>query len=330
MKIYCFHFAGVKKDKAKFQMNETCKSTFENRLPWIIILGVETVLIILGNTITIVVFWKRRSHLRKTFVVLINLTVADLMVGISTIESIISEIWWQSSPRCKVNWTKYFVLEGYFACASISFLVLVSLERLYAIVWPFRSRTTSTRTYMYAVGVVWLLSGIAPVLQLFSAAFTMVTVKVYTLCGSLYMSVCLIIVLCAYSVIWIFSKKKDTRLSENKHIRNKELAKTLFIVTLVSLITWLPFAVAFHLSFTLEDYSKIEIVPRCLQLANSFLNPIIYCFRMPMFRETFRTMSLPRKTTAGLKINRKAGYQTNVVVLAAFSKLNVFSSNDTL
>ena len=144
------------------------------------------------------------------------------------------------------------------------------------------------------------------------------------------MGVCLIIVLCAYSVIWIFSKKKDPRLSENKHIRNKDLAKTLFIVTLVSLLTWLPFAVAFNLSFPLEDYWNIGRLPRCLQLANSFLNPIIYCFRMPMFRETFRTTFLPRKTTAGLNINRKTCSQTNVVVLADFSNLNVFSSNETL
>ena len=56
-------------------MNETCKSKFAGTL------GLETLVVIVANIVTIFVFCKNRYHLKKTSLVLINLSVADLMVG---------------------------------------------------------------------------------------------------------------------------------------------------------------------------------------------------------------------------------------------------------
>ena len=302
-------------------MNEMCKSNLAGTLPWIITLGLETLVVTAANIVTIFVFCKNRYHLKKTSLVLINLSVADLMVGFSTIEDIISEILWLSPASCTTNWTKYLVLEEFFGCASISFLVLVSLERLYAIVWPFRSRATSTRNYIHAIGIVWVLSGTAPVLELLRGS-TKLPDKVYTWFATVYGIICLVAIICAYFVIWIFSKKKDPRLPQSGHQRNKHLANTLFIVTLLSLITWLPFTVAFNMSFISESYSTTARVCRFLQLANSFINPIIYCFRMPMFRRTLKTTFLTTKTTGVNIRERKTCSQMNVVVLVAFSNFN--------
>ena len=306
-------------------MNEKCKSKVADTLPWIIIFGVEALIIILGNIVTIVVFWKKRFYLRQTSFVLINLSIADLMVGVNTIESRIQEILSLSSASCKTNWTNYLVLEEFFGCASISFLVLISLERLYAIVWPFRSRTTSTRKYIYAIGIVWLLSAIAPVLQLLKGSAKLPN-EVYIWYGTTYLSVCLITTLIAYSVIWFFSIKKDPRLPQNRHKRNKELAKTLFIVTLFSLITWLPITVLLRTTYI---YNVVGRVSRFLQLANSFINPVIYCFRMPMFRQILRNMFIMRKTS-DLNIRRKEiCSRRNAVVLVTFSYFNINCNNVT-
>ena len=38
---------------------------------------------VLGNTFTVVVFWKNRNKLKRTSFLLINLAVADLLVGLS-------------------------------------------------------------------------------------------------------------------------------------------------------------------------------------------------------------------------------------------------------
>ena len=41
----------------------------------------ESLIIIVGNVFTIFVFWKRRNRIKRTFLVAINLAVADLFVG---------------------------------------------------------------------------------------------------------------------------------------------------------------------------------------------------------------------------------------------------------
>ena len=120
-----------------------CTSKHEHALPWIVVLGVETLIIILGNIATVIVFWKNRSQLKQTCLFLINLTVADLMVGIGNIESVVVKIHksFIASSSCKTTWGDYVVSEEFFGCASIGFLALISLERLYAVVWPFRVNT---------------------------------------------------------------------------------------------------------------------------------------------------------------------------------------------
>ena len=43
----------------------------------------EAVVIIIGNTFNIFVFWTQRFHLKRTCFLLISLAVADLLVGIT-------------------------------------------------------------------------------------------------------------------------------------------------------------------------------------------------------------------------------------------------------
>ena len=57
---------------------------------WTVIFAVESLLIIVGNIITIIVFWKLRCVLKKTYCLLINLAVADLIVGFSAIKMVVN------------------------------------------------------------------------------------------------------------------------------------------------------------------------------------------------------------------------------------------------
>ena len=253
---------------------------------------VEILAIILGNAATIVVFWKRRSQLKRTSYLLINLAIADLMVGVSNIESVVGEIWKLNSSNCKSSWRNYVVLDVLFECASIDFLVLISLERLYAIVCPFRLRATATRKYLYSIGAVWLMSTLVPVFKLVNV-FTKVTERTVSWVQSMHACTCLLMISCAYSLIWFFSKKQDPRLPINRQKQNKKLAKTLFIVTVLSLITWLPFTVIHVMRFDVKIFAPGSIlfdVPQFLQIGNSLINPIIYCLRMPEYKSTLKTV----------------------------------------
>lgn len=281
-----------------------CTGKHENALLWIVTLGAETLLIILGNIFTVIVFLKNRTQLKQTSILLINLTVADLLVGIGNIESVVVEIHknFMASSSSQTTWGDFVVSEELFGCASIGLLALVSLERLYAVVWPLRIRTTSTRKYFFSVGVVWLLSSTIAVAQLLGTAVTLITEDIFIWFVTMYLFACIIIISCAYSAVWFFSRKEDPRLPPNRYNRNKELAKTLFIVTLLSLITWLPFTVVHNLRFTLKGNiafgSVFDDVAQVLYLANSFINPVVYCFKMPLFRRTLRNVFLRENTAA--------------------------------
>ena len=159
-------------------------------------------------------------------------------------------------------------------------------------------RATSTRKYMCSIAIRWILSGIAGVLQLLKASSVLITNESFAWYASVYSLVCLITFCWAYSVIWFFSTKEDPGLPLDRHKQNKELVKTLFIVTLLSLLTWLPFTVN-----TMRHTSKVYgvagpvllVVIRFLQLANSIINPIVYSFKMPLFRRTLKTMFVRQK-----------------------------------
>ena len=76
--------------------------------------------------------------------------------------------------------------------------------------------------------------------------------------------------------------------------REKRLTTTLLMMTLASLLTWLPELVFFFIKSTpyFKDYIKISVhttarlgfVLTTLAIANSLVNPILYAARMAEFR----------------------------------------------
>lgn len=67
----------------------TARFTNTELILWMIGFSLESLAIIVGNTISIVVFWKQRSTLKRTSYLLINLSIADLMVGVGVIDDIV-------------------------------------------------------------------------------------------------------------------------------------------------------------------------------------------------------------------------------------------------
>ena len=88
--------------------------------------------------------------------------------------------------------------------------------------------------------------------------------------------------------------KKLTKVNADER-RNKKLAGTLFIVTVVFFLTWTPFAI---LSFVITYFSippNVLEVTKLLQYSNSFANFIIYTLRSPSFLAVFRNIFKRRR-----------------------------------
>ena len=69
-------------------------ATDKPRLAWAVILAIEMLAVFLGNAIAIAVFWKQRSTLKRTYYLLINLSIADVLVGAGEIENLVNNVWY--------------------------------------------------------------------------------------------------------------------------------------------------------------------------------------------------------------------------------------------
>ena len=125
---------------------------------WTVIFAVESLFIIVGNIITIITFWKLRCVLKKTYCLLINLTVADLIVGFSAIELIVYNNIYILKNSEELRCRGFIALTVFSWTASLATLLLVAVERCHAIVYPFRHRALRTRIYINGVVGVWLMS----------------------------------------------------------------------------------------------------------------------------------------------------------------------------
>ena len=290
---------------------------------FVVVYVVEVALIILGNAFTIFVFstLTRTSHIRRTCYLLINLAVADLLVGITEPIILGMEKYHQmtattSKPRginetnpvrgkrenaLRVVWIPG-AMQLFASSASVFFLALISLERAFAVLKPLRHRVVSTRVYIYSIVVVWAV-GIF-IFGLMALSFYYLKLARETV--HVVVHFCLFI---SFVMICASYLKIRTRLSStapevavvNRRQTaeyNVRLSRTLFVVIALSLLFWLPAVALYtgmhicHCSF--HPYMMWTV--NALLLANSLVNPFVYSFRMPVFKEALEKLWLRKRT----------------------------------
>ena len=262
---------------------------------FIAIFALEIAVIIIGNVFTIFIFWTLRMRLKRTCFLLINLAVADLLVGIA--ESAALAI--HKSPRTEMQpkgtRSPSWVFQTFGNCTSVMSLALVSLERVYAVLLPLRHRVTTTRAYVFSIVIVWGAGSCIAVLSLLTEYHAQVDV-LYVIVASDFLILVSLVVICV-SYLSIRSRLNFT--SPNLQVphtrsmeRNARLSKTLYVVVAVSLILWLPAFVVFSIKiFCWHCFPPFSLwLISVLHLANSMVNPFVYSFRMPMFKDALKKL----------------------------------------
>ena len=259
---------------------------------------VETLIIVVGNIFTIYVFWRHRTRLKRTSFLLINLAVADLLVGlIGAITIGTSKILLQSKKQELLKSANYKSIFSAFLkssdFASVFFLALISLERAYALIWPLRHRVASTKSYICSTIFVWVAAiSIVSSLSLLSVYRLVDYVHwVFAYCSIILL--CLVIICASYLTI---RKRLNRRVPvldmvhnrQNRAEQNTKLSKTLFIVIAVSLTCWIPAIIIYCTHFLCSKCLPYSLVhaTTTFSLTNCLINPIIYSLRMPVFRKT--------------------------------------------
>ena len=256
---------------------------------------VESLTILIMNVITVVVFTRTRALRKRKLYLMINLTVSDFLVG-----AVAAPIWvhylgldfklWMTNHRT------YHITESFgqlTTFASLINLMMVSLERMYATLWPLKHRVLGRRSYYVLIGLSWTLS-IFPFLLNMADRHALIAVESFLAVWLSFTCCALLVISISYVSIWIKIKFGQHPQRHVTTAQDRKLTVSLFLVTAVSLVTWLPtkiiyIAYWFDLSsvnaLSYNTYSRMHYFATLLFFANSLVNPIIYSFRMPHFRQ---------------------------------------------
>lgn len=271
----------------------------ENRA-WCVVYGLESAAIIFGNVLIIAAFAITKSLHRKTYLLLISLAVADLLVGAVAVPMFIHVIggsvtkWWTLDDHVTHTQTAVEIFCSY---ASIFFLVVIALERLFAALSPFNHDNLKPCAYYIVIGSVWVLSLLLAILSFLREqhvgaadnAFVFYFIMVL-------LAVSMLIIVVAYVIIAIILLRSRDKSDDFE----KRMAVTLLILTLIFLVTWLPFKVINYifqndpttmLSCADGDFACLYhaiYASKLLHFFNSVVNPIVYALRVKDFRKGVR------------------------------------------
>ena len=210
--------------------------------------------------------------------------MADLLIGSFALPTWIYQvglgILWH--PRISHHEVIAFIaIDTFTSLASISNLTAISMERLYATLFPLQHRATSKARFRLFVVVVWTLPAVTSVFYIF-ASFVVLS-ALGTLCTWLpYLCLLLLVICTSYTAVFY---KMRSRI-HGRLDRDRKLTVTLFIATTLSLVAYLPMVVLGVLYFVLGKSMKNRFlnVLSFANFGNSLVNPILYSFRMPNFR----------------------------------------------
>ena len=263
----------------------------------------QSLIVFAANFFTIAVFWIHRNKLTRTYLLIINLAVADLFVGIAYMAPNIITLALPSyirESKNDVTTLSYLDIQFQvtFLSTSMFFLVLISLERAFALIWPLLHRTTSTKTFIYGVVAAWL-AGVSLGSLTWLVSYGIFEISHYTLTFSIVIFLSLATITTSYLAIRKNLNRSDPTI-ETGHQRQiveqntRKLSKTLFLMTGASAAFWVPSLVLFSVrNFApgmFPEFVKYLLI--MIHMCNSVVNPVIYSLRMPMFRQSLRRFRL--------------------------------------
>ena len=268
-------------------------------ITWFAAVLIVSVAIVTVNLLSIILFIKNSDLRTRGMYLVINLTVADTLVGvISSLELLPfprKECKYANSLNARFNregniitWFLYYC----FPLASLTNITVISLDRMHATFRPFRHRVIKKWVYGVTISVVWVLAA------MISTAIMMLNFfgKEWSHHQYFWQSYCLLclFVICACYASIIVKICCGTRPQHHGAARRqRKLTVTLLIMTIVSVLLWLPFTVAtfvYHTTDSIRSLSDPKIMRLNMYLlllfyTNSFVNPVVYTIRMPEYRK---------------------------------------------
>ena len=262
-------------------------------------------IIIFGNVLVLLAIWKdpiKKLRSSPTNLIMTSLAIVDLLVGL--IVCPLRSYWSLAmylEDRSAFDPSVVFALNVFSVNISFGHMFLLTVDRVFAIVTPlhYRVRVTNKRV-LIASCVCWVyfilfgfaviifrdffaIIGIVYILQLLTIFFAM-----------LVMYVAIMFRFHSYSK----RRREEEQSSRQGRIvqrRERNLMKAIAIVVCAFLICYIPWFIVHILIYVCQAcHSNLSLLmiffgfSSSLTYANSGLNPLLYAWRLPKYKETFK------------------------------------------
>ena len=265
-------------------------------ITWFALFLTESVAIVTVNLLSIIIFIKNSNLRTRAMYLVINLTVADNFVGgISSIflfeilgyHCQIVTVGSNTAPEGNIT---LFVFR-WFPLTSLTSIAVISLDRMHATFRPFRHRNIKKWVYWVTIGAIWVFAAVmSTVITLVYLRFGMqVPLPLYLWLS--YCCLCLLVICVSYTSIAVRYWCAVRPQHHGATSRQRKLTVTLLIMTIVSLLFWLPYLIFTFViltgrrSLSFQQMMRVRFILLLLFYTNSFVNPIIYTIRIPEFRK---------------------------------------------
>ena len=255
---------------------------------YLVFLSLLFLLIIIGNVLVCVLFFKFRNLRTTTNYFIVSLAASDIFVGL-----IPMPLWayLKIMKEAPLNITPaiFVMLDVVTCCSSIGNLTAISIDRFFGVTKPFHHRTYMTENKaLMAIVFVYMISIV------FASVRTMLSIEYYTYfitgAGILFP---ILVIIVAYISIFVTVKKRNVNNSDNV-IKEWKLAKTIFVVIALFVICWAPFlSINLYYVITFKEISEYLMNgAKWLQYFNSCVNPFVYAVFHEEFNKSFKIMLL--------------------------------------
>ena len=254
----------------------------------------QFIMVFIINTFTLAVFARSRHLRRRNTYLIMNLTVADLLIAaVSGPETI---LFFKRNTRPKKGFgVLYSIISDMCWIASLGNLVLISLERLHATLYPFRHYCLVGKRIYYKIIIFSWLGALT-----LACVLHIIRMKDPALADRypwiIYVVLTLAVLTTSYVIILSkFITKPHVQQLGSVISAERKLSATLFIVSAASILTLLPWVIITCISISSDRYLWIKFtharkIASTFYFLNSLLNPVIYAIRLTEFRRASKEL----------------------------------------
>ena len=273
-----------------------------------------------GNFLIVLSIWMdppRKLRSSPSNLIIFSMAVADLLVGL--VASPLHAFWaWALLHKYTNASLRFLIFFGTLINVSVGHILLLSIDRFFAVVTPlqYRAKVTSKRVCIVS-STCWIY------FLLFGFVFSLLR-KHYALMRILcnVQIFCILICIVVINVFTMYRFRKyshSTEVLDDRHAgvprqmilqRERTVSKAIAIVIyafLLCFIPWLIVQMIMYICFTC-NFSLLMLghfIAAAVMYANSAINPFLYAWRLPKYKETFKHI-LKKRTCCGRYKRREA------------------------